>query len=150
MRVMYVKHLPRALDCRAGAADETGSGPGLGATVNLPIAFGTSRAAILAAFTAAVEKLADRVRPELVIISAGFDAHRLDPIGSLGLESEDFAVLARIVRSVAQTHCQGRMVSVLEGGYHPLALAECVEAHLLGLAADRVDTTKATSLHGSE
>jgi acetoin utilization deacetylase AcuC-like enzyme len=118
-----------------GAADETGTGPGLGTTVNVPIAYGTPRADILAAFSAAVERLADRMRPQLVIISAGFDAHRLDPIGSLQLETEDFAALARVVREVAAVHCQGRIVSVLEGGYHPQALAESIEAHLLELAA---------------
>src|SRR5262249_48625515 len=72
-----------------GAADETGSGPGLGHTLNAPIAFGTSRGDYLAAFRAALEKAARVSRPELVLVSAGFDAHRLDPIGSLGLEVED-------------------------------------------------------------
>jgi acetoin utilization deacetylase AcuC-like enzyme len=118
-----------------GAADETGAGRGLGTKLNLPVAFGTPRADILAAFRADVEKLADQIRPQLVIISAGFDAHRLDPVGSLGLETEDFAALARVVREVAAVHCQGRIVSVLEGGYHPQALAESIEAHLLELAA---------------
>jgi acetoin utilization deacetylase AcuC-like enzyme len=117
-----------------GAADETGAGQGLGTTLNLPISFGTPRAEILAAFSAALEKFADQFRPQLVILSAGFDAHRLDPIGSLGLESEDFAALARVVREVAAVHCQERIVSVLEGGYHPHALAESIEAHLVELA----------------
>jgi acetoin utilization deacetylase AcuC-like enzyme len=113
-----------------GAADERGGGRGLGATVNLPIAFGTPRSEYLAAFTAAVERLADQIRPQLVMISAGFDAHRLDPIGSLELESGDFEELTRVVRQVAAVHSQGRIVSVLEGGYHPQALAESIEAHL--------------------
>jgi acetoin utilization deacetylase AcuC-like enzyme len=114
----------------SGAADETGSGAGLGATLNLPIEYGTSRENILAGFAASLQKLADRMRPQLVILSAGFDAHRLDPIGSLRLETEDFAALGRAVRQVADVHCQGRIVSVLEGGYHPQALAESIEAHL--------------------
>jgi acetoin utilization deacetylase AcuC-like enzyme len=84
----------------------------------------------LAGFAASLQKLADRMRPQLVILSAGFDAHRLDPIGSLRLETEDFAALGRAVRQVADVHCQGRIVSVLEGGYHPQALAESIEAHL--------------------
>jgi len=119
-----------------GAADETGAGPGLGTTLNLPVAFGTPRAEILTAFRSHVEKLADRIRPQLIILSAGFDAHRLDPVGSLGLESEDFATLARVVRDIAVAHCQGRIVSVLEGGYHPRALAESIEAHLIELGAE--------------
>jgi acetoin utilization deacetylase AcuC-like enzyme len=68
-----------------------------------------------------------------VFISAGFDAHRKDPVGSLGLESEDFEALARVVRDVAAVHAGGRIVSVLEGGYQPQAVAESVEAHLRGL-----------------
>lgn len=114
----------------SGAADETGAGSGLGTTVNLPVRFGTPRPSQLAAFRSAVEKLADKHRPQLVLISAGFDAHRLDPIGSLGLESEDFGELTRVVRDVANVHAQGRIVSALEGGYNPQALAESVEIHL--------------------
>lgn len=112
-----------------GTADETGSAAGLGTKVNLPIAFGTSREDYLKQFGTALEKLADKIRPELVIISAGFDAHRLDPIGSLGLEAEDFGPLTRNVLDVAKQHAGGRVVSVLEGGYHPDAVADCVEEH---------------------
>jgi len=113
-----------------GAADETGSGPGLGATVNLPVEFGTPRAAYLAEFSAALQRFADRLRPQLVLISAGFDSHRTDPIGSLGLENEDFSALTQIVLDVARQHAGGRIVSVLEGGYNPPVLAECVGLHL--------------------
>lgn len=113
----------------SGAANETGAGAGLGATMNLPIQFGTSRRDILARFTSELQHFAQRLRPQLVLVSAGFDAHRADPIGSLGLESEDFATLTRVVREVANEYCQGKIVSVLEGGYNPAALAESVEVH---------------------
>lgn len=113
-----------------GAADETGSGAGLGATRNLPLEFGVTRREYVAAFTAALADIAERCRPELVLISAGFDAHALDPIGSLGLESEDFDTLTRLVLDVAAQHARGRVVSLLEGGYHLTALAESVECHL--------------------
>jgi acetoin utilization deacetylase AcuC-like enzyme len=116
-----------------GAADETGSGPGLGNTLNLPLAFGTPRHEYLERLTESVTQLADRLRPQLVMISAGFDSHRTDPIGSLGLETEDFAELTRFVRSVADAHAGGRIVSVLEGGYNPPVLADCVALHLEGL-----------------
>jgi acetoin utilization deacetylase AcuC-like enzyme len=66
----------------------------------------------------------------MVLISAGFDSHRDDPVGSLGLESEDFVELTRMAMEVASTHCNGRLVSVLEGGYNPGILAGCVEVHL--------------------
>jgi acetoin utilization deacetylase AcuC-like enzyme len=117
-----------------GAADETGTGPGLGTTRNVPLPFGTSRASYRAAFRNALEAMADRMRPELVLVSAGFDAHAEDPIGSLGLEIEDFELLTRDVLDVADVHAEGRIVSVLEGGYNLSILAGCIEAHLRVLA----------------
>ncbi len=119
-----------------GAADETGTGRGLGYTLNVPVRFGTSRKDYHALFTKALETAAERIKPELVLVSAGFDAHKDDPIGSLGLEVEDFAVLTRQVRAVARTHAQGRLVSCLEGGYNLGALAEAVEAHLMELLVE--------------
>ena len=89
-----------------------------------------------AAFRAGLEKLADRIRPELVLISAGFDAHAEDPVGDLGLEVEDFEILTREIVAVAETHAQGRIVSVLEGGYNVPILAGCVAAHLHALGAE--------------
>src|SRR5579885_2702248 len=118
-----------------GNLDETGSGPGLGHVFNQPIRYGTPRKEYHARFTATLEKAADRIRPELVLVSAGFDAHAADPIGSLGLEAEDFAVLTRQVLDVARTHAGGRLVSCLEGGYNLAALAESVQAHLEELIA---------------
>ncbi len=113
-----------------GAADEVGAGAGYGTTLNVPVKFGTSREDYLAKFANTVRRFADQIQPQLVLISAGFDCHKLDPVGSLGLESEDFGVLTRTVLDIATTHAQGRVVSVLEGGYHPFALAESVEYHL--------------------
>jgi acetoin utilization deacetylase AcuC-like enzyme len=113
-----------------GAADETGTGPALGRIANVPVKFGTPRKDYHGAFRSALESLADKVRPQLVIISAGFDSHRQDPVGSLGLEVEDFVELSRAVLDVANQHAHGRVVSVLEGGYNPPVLAECVEVHL--------------------
>ncbi len=118
-----------------GDDDETGTGQGLGTTRNVPIGFGTSRKNYHAAFRAALEKAADAIRPQLVLISAGFDAHVQDPIGSLGLEVEDFGTLTREVLAVAKTHAQGRVVSCLEGGYNRERLAESVQVHLEELLA---------------
>jgi acetoin utilization deacetylase AcuC-like enzyme len=117
-----------------GAADETGTGDGLGATRNLPTSFGTSRREYLDQFRRELEDFAARIRPQLVLVSAGFDSHREDPIGSLGLEVEDFDELTRIVRNIASVHAAGRVVSLLEGGYSPPVLAECVETHVRGLS----------------
>jgi acetoin utilization deacetylase AcuC-like enzyme len=113
-----------------GAADETGTGDGLGTTVNLPVTMGTSRDRCTSLFARELGDLADKMRPQLVILSAGFDAHRTDPVGSLGWEVEDFVSLTQSVVDVAAAHCDGRLVSLLEGGYNPPVLAECVAAHL--------------------
>ncbi len=78
-----------------GARDETGTGAGLGHIVNIPLPYGTAASEYHAAFRSGLEKLADRIRPELVLISAGFDAHAEDPVGDLGLEIEDFEILTR-------------------------------------------------------
>lgn len=118
-----------------GRKDETGSGPGLGLTTNIPLPFGTPPADLRAAFRAGLQALADRHRPELVIISAGFDAMAEDPVGGLGLDFGDFDALTRDVVEIAQTHARGRIVSVLEGGYNPSLLAGCVETHLKALGA---------------
>jgi acetoin utilization deacetylase AcuC-like enzyme len=117
-----------------GDADETGTGDGLGATVNLPTIFGTPRDVYLDRFKSDLEGLASRIKPQLVLVSAGFDAHRADPIGSLSLEVEDFDELTRIVREIADVHAAGRIVSILEGGYNPPVLAECVSTHLRRLS----------------
>jgi acetoin utilization deacetylase AcuC-like enzyme len=119
-----------------GDSDETGSGRGLGWIANVPVQFGTSRKKYHDRFERALADLAAKVRPQLVLISAGFDAHRDDPIGSLELEVEDFAQLTKIVLATANEHASGRLVSILEGGYNPARLAESVEAHLLELLAD--------------
>ncbi|MBI1902453.1 MAG: histone deacetylase [Planctomycetia bacterium] len=116
-----------------GRSDETGSGAGLGTNLNIPVAFGTPRREFVRLFEAGLAAMADKMRPQLVLVSAGFDAHRQDPIGSLGLESEDFATLTNLVLAVAKTHAEGRVVSVLEGGYNPEMLAESVELHVRGL-----------------
>lgn len=118
-----------------GAEDETGTGEGLGATRNVPIEFGTPRAAYLNRFASELEEFAQQINPQLVLIAAGFDAHREDPIGSLGLEAEDFALLSQCVLDIAAVHAGGRVVSVLEGGYDPGALTDCIDVHLSELLA---------------
>jgi acetoin utilization deacetylase AcuC-like enzyme len=119
-----------------GAADETGAGPGLGTTRNVPVRYGTSRFDYHLRFVGAVEEAAEAFKPELVLVSAGFDAHRLDPIGDLGLETDDFMTLTGIILEVAETHAGGRLVSCLEGGYNWQATAESVGAHLRTLLGE--------------
>ncbi len=113
-----------------GHEDETGVGLGAGTIVNLPVEFGISRDDYRKLFADRLEKLAAKIKPQLIFISAGFDAHRRDPVGSLGLETEDFGTLTDIVLDIANAHAGGRVISVLEGGYNPEAVAESVEVHL--------------------
>jgi len=124
-----------------GDEEETGTGDGLGTTLNLPLAFGISRSEYKAAFADALVTAASRSRPQLILLSAGFDAHASDPIGSLGLEAEDFSDLTRLVTQVADQHCDGRVVSLLEGGYNADALSESVLAHLQALLDADVRST---------
>ncbi|HEY8504380.1 MAG TPA: histone deacetylase [Gemmataceae bacterium] len=118
-----------------GGPDETGRGPGAGYNLNVPVPFGTPPEEYHDLFARALERAAAKIRPELVLVSAGFDAHALDPIGGLTLGAEDFAALTRRVLDVARVHAGGRLVSCLEGGYHLGALAESVAAHLGELLA---------------
>lgn len=118
-----------------GAEDETGKGRGLGYTLNVTVKRGVTRDDFRERFSRGLEKAADKLKPELVLLSAGFDAHVRDPLGNLCLEAEDFAAMTKQVREVARTHAKGRLVSCLEGGYHLDALAESVQAHLEELLA---------------
>lgn len=113
-----------------GSRHERGDGEGKGTTCNIPVPYGTPRTEYLSQFREQLEPFADRIRPELVIISAGYDSHQADPIGSLGLETDDFATLTCNVMEIAAKHAEGRIVSVLEGGYNIDVLARCVAAHL--------------------
>jgi acetoin utilization deacetylase AcuC-like enzyme len=118
-----------------GAADETGTGQGLGATRNVPVPVGTPRRKYHELFQRELTDFAARIRPQLVLISAGFDAHQADPLGSFGLETEDFAELSDVVLRIATEYADGRVVSILEGGYRPSVLAECAHAHLAALSS---------------
>ncbi|WP_182869556.1 histone deacetylase family protein [Rhodopirellula sp. JC639] len=119
-----------------GAADEIGAGAGAGTILNLPIKFGTPREELLQTFEHEINDFAATLKPHLVLVSAGFDAHKNDPIGSLGLESEDYRVLTRCLMEVADQYAGGKLVSVLEGGYNPHALTDCVTVHLETLLDD--------------
>jgi acetoin utilization deacetylase AcuC-like enzyme len=113
-----------------GHADETGSGAGAGYTVNLPVEMGITRKQYLDHLAGALDRFAEKVKPQLVLVSAGFDIHRGDPIGQFVLETEDFAPLTDLCLDVADTWADGKLVSTLEGGYSPELLRDCVALHL--------------------
>jgi acetoin utilization deacetylase AcuC-like enzyme len=112
-----------------GRADETGDGPGEGTTMNFPFPAGAGRSEILGAVEDYLLPAAARFRPDLVLISAGFDSRVGDPLGSFTLTDEDFADLTRAVMGING----GRVVSVLEGGYNLDGLASSSSAHVTAL-----------------
>ena len=124
-----------------GASDETGSGQGLGTTWNLPLEFGITQSEFHDEFQRMLEHAAAKSRPELILISAGFDAHRDDPVGSLGLDEHDFATLTNTVCDIADQYCNGNVVSLLEGGYNLSALTASVKIHLESLLEREVGSS---------
>ncbi len=113
-----------------GRASECGRGAGEGLTINVPMEAGEGDDEYRAVFQKVLVPAADAFKPEFVIVSAGFDAHRDDPLASMGLTEEGYADLTTIVAGIAKQHCQGRLLSSLEGGYNLTALAASVERHL--------------------
>ena len=118
-----------------GRASECGRGAGEGLTINVPMEAGEGDDEHRAVFQKVLVPAADAFKPEFVIISAGFDAHRDDPLASMGLTEEGYADLTNIVAGIARQHCQGRLLSALEGGYNLTALAASVERHIQALVA---------------
>jgi acetoin utilization deacetylase AcuC-like enzyme len=108
-----------------GAADEIGHGAGAGFTVNLPLEAGAVSEDFEVAFADVVLPVLRQFEPDLVMISAGFDAHADDPLGGLRLTSDAFGAMTMALRGVAEECCRGRVVAVTEGGYDLAALAEC-------------------------
>ena len=118
----------------SGAAANTGAGAGEGFNLNVPLAAGSGDGAVLEAFDAQLAEAFRRFRPELIIISAGFDAHEADPLGQLGWTSQVYGELTRKVRALARGQGHERIVSVLEGGYSEEAMTTGVAEHLEALA----------------
>ena len=116
-----------------GRATEQGEGKGEGLTVNVPMSSGEGDEEYREVFETILVPAADAFKPEFVMISAGFDAHRDDPLAGMALTEEGYGVLSRIVLDIARRHCQGRVLSCLEGGYNLNALAASVERHVLAL-----------------
>jgi acetoin utilization deacetylase AcuC-like enzyme len=116
-----------------GRATETGEGQGAGATINVPMNAGEGDDTYREVFQKVLMPAADAFQPDFVLVSAGFDAHKDDPLAGMGLTEEGYADLTRMVLSIARRHSQGRLLSCLEGGYHLQALSASVERHLLTL-----------------
>ena len=113
-----------------GSRGEKGTGRGLGYTLNLPLRAATPAVEQKRGFEAALDEMSANFHPDLIIISAGFDSHLGDPLGQLLLTDQDFVEMTRAVKQWAQSSCNGRVVSCLEGGYNLDTLGETVRAHV--------------------
>jgi acetoin utilization deacetylase AcuC-like enzyme len=113
-----------------GAAFETGRGKGAGKILNVPLPPGAGDEQVLQAFQTKLVPAARAFKPDFILISAGFDAMRHDDLGVFDVTPQGFAAIARVVVNLADELCQGRVVSVLEGGYRLDGLADSVAAHV--------------------
>jgi acetoin utilization deacetylase AcuC-like enzyme len=113
-----------------GSRAETGQGRGRGFTLNVPLKALTPTGDQRRAFDSAIGEIASKFTPDLVIISAGFDAHADDPLGQLLLTDEDFVQMTRVVKQWAAECCGGRILSCMEGGYNLDSLGDTVKAHV--------------------
>jgi acetoin utilization deacetylase AcuC-like enzyme len=125
-----------------GAASEQGEGQGAGKTMNCPFPAGSGRAQILGAFQQRLLPAAKEFQPDLILISAGFDSRVNDPLGLFLLTDEDFLDLTRLMTDFAEQYCDGRLVSVLEGGYSLQGLALAAEAHVRALSENESRSTR--------
>jgi acetoin utilization deacetylase AcuC-like enzyme len=128
-RVLYVSSHQSPLYPGTGARTETGAGN----IVNAPLPPGSGSADFRAVYEQTLLPALASFAPQLVMISAGFDAHRLDPLANLNLEAHDYAWITERLAGIAERHAAGRVVSSLEGGYNLTALRESVAAHLAAL-----------------
>lgn len=116
-----------------GKEDETGENEGEGFTLNMPMAAGSGDVEYQEAFENILYPAAKQFSPDFVLISAGFDGHKDDPLSNLNLTAEGYQNLTRIIMDLSKECCQGKLVSILEGGYNIKAFSESVEAHITTL-----------------
>jgi acetoin utilization deacetylase AcuC-like enzyme len=119
-----------------GRIDETGEGPGFGYTVNVPLPPGANDAVFIRVFKEIFRPVAREYRPEIILVSAGFDTYMGDPLGAMRMTAEGFAAETRILLDLAAECCNGRLVMVLEGGYHILGQVKSARAVLLEMLGE--------------
>jgi acetoin utilization deacetylase AcuC-like enzyme len=110
-----------------GAADDRGHGAGLGATVNIPLEVGTTDGVFVAAYADQVVPALEAFRPDILLVSAGFDAHRLDPLAGLRVSTEGYRQVVTRIDEASRQLCGRRSAWITEGGYHVGALRECLD-----------------------
>ncbi len=127
--ILYASSHEYPLFPGTGSEQEVGKGNIFNATIKS----GTEGKEFLKIFDQKILKYIDKFKPEIILISAGFDAHTRDPLASINLESEDFYEITKRIVELANIHSEGRIISFLEGGYDLLALSESIKHHLLAL-----------------
>ncbi|KAG2443162.1 hypothetical protein HYH02_009572 [Chlamydomonas schloesseri] len=130
---LYISTHQAGLWPYTGKVKEVGAGAGRGANINIPLPGGSGDQAMAQAWSRVVLPAAERFRPQLVLVSAGFDAHWRDPLASMQLTAATYHWMCAELAELAQRWCPGRLALVLEGGYHTPSLAESVAASLCGL-----------------
>lgn len=121
----------------SGAAEERGRGAGLGTTLNLPLPAGADDADVLRAYEERALPVLEHFRPDVLLLSAGYDAHELDPLGGLRMTTAGFRRLSALLADAARRLCGGRVAMVTEGGYDLGALREGIEATMEALSSSR-------------
>lgn len=135
--ILYISLHGSAVYPGTGFEDEIGVGAGRGFTVNFPLPVKSEDAVYLDLIRGPIADKVLSFRPEMIILSAGFDAHELDPLGGMLVTTAGFIEMTRVFRKLAETACNGRLLSVLEGGYNLDALAESVHGHLTVLSEEQ-------------
>lgn len=131
--VMYVSLHQYPFYPGSGSADEIGSGDAKGTTINYPLKAGVGDEEFTDIFNDSLSDKVLKYNPDLIIVSAGFDAHMDDPIGGLRVTTEGYHNMSKTITKIAGEVCGGKIISSLEGGYNLKALAESVAAHLKAL-----------------
>ena len=116
-----------------GAADEIGEGAGRGYTMNIPLESGEGDPAFLGATEEQIVRTIDEYRPQAILLSSGFDAHRRDPLGGMNVSEQAYGEITRRIVECAERWCGGRVLSLLEGGYDMEGLAASVDEHVRAL-----------------
>ncbi len=148
-RVLYASTHQYPFYPGTGAADEVGIARGAGYTLNVPLEAGATDADYDLVYSAAVVPIVDAFKPELTLISAGFDAHERDPLASMRVTAPGYAAVIAQVKEVADRH--GALALVTEGGYELTALAACLEAAFLvlqGVTTEKAKTGTVSAARG--
>jgi len=132
-RVLYVSTHQYPFYPGTGAAEDVGRERGAGFTLNVPLEAGSTDGDYAEVFKALVIPVIDQFRPDLLLISAGYDAHERDPLARMRMSTDGYAHLTQVLCDAADRHCHGRVVAVTEGGYDLDALRACLESTIVVL-----------------